>query len=363
MISFRFHIMSLVAVFLAVALGVVVGSTYVDRAVVTSLENRIDTVSGNLDERLADNDRLSGQLDRLETYAAASAPFAVSGRLVDVPVLVLAERGVDEDQVEELVVLLDNSGAFAPGILWFEAKWALAEPADREQLGDALGVDAVSPSARRASAWRMAVEELARTDPEPDGEDGATGDADPTSTTTLPGEVPSPDGSLPGEDSGEAPAEEGEEPIEPAPAPTLESLIELGFLSFQAVGGGEATVLDLAGSGPRVLYASRGESEVGVEDLVSQMTDILVAGSLPTVVDEINPDDTDTDQLREPDPVTSQIRDDARLRGLVSTVDAGRLEQGRVAAVLALADLAGGLVGHYGYAPGSNRILPEWSAL
>lgn len=363
MISFRFHIISLVAVFLAVALGVVVGSTYVDRAVVTSLENRIDTVSGNLDERLADNDRLSGELDRMEAFAAASAPFAVSGRLVDVPVVVLAERGVDDGQVEEVVRLLDNSGAFAPGILWFEPKWALSSPADREQLGDALGVDAVSPSGRRASAWRLVVDELVEGASAPDGETDAGDESDTAGSTTLPGEAPSPDGSLPGEGPADAPGGEGAEPTVRAPAPSLESLIELGFLSFQAVGGGDSTVLDLAGSGPRVLYVSRAESDVGVEDLVSQMTDILVAGSLPTVVEEINPDDTETGQLREPDPVTTQIRDDPRLRNLVPTVDNGRLEQGRVAAVLALADLAGGLVGHYGYAPGADRILPEWSAL
>ena len=53
MISFRFHVVSLTAVFLAIAIGVIVGTTYVDRAVVENLEHRIDTVSENLDERRA----------------------------------------------------------------------------------------------------------------------------------------------------------------------------------------------------------------------------------------------------------------------------------------------------------------------
>ena len=51
MISFRFHVVSITAVFLAIAIGVVVGSTYVDRAIVESLQNRIDSVSSNLDQR------------------------------------------------------------------------------------------------------------------------------------------------------------------------------------------------------------------------------------------------------------------------------------------------------------------------
>ena len=40
MISFRFHVVSITAVFLAIAIGVVVGSTYVDRAIVDTLRNR-----------------------------------------------------------------------------------------------------------------------------------------------------------------------------------------------------------------------------------------------------------------------------------------------------------------------------------
>ena len=46
MINFRFHIASLVAVFLALALGVVMGSTVVDRAIVESLRTQIDDVRG-----------------------------------------------------------------------------------------------------------------------------------------------------------------------------------------------------------------------------------------------------------------------------------------------------------------------------
>ena len=51
MISFRFHVVSITAVFLAIAIGVVVGTTYVDGAVVDGLRNRIDTVEKNLDDR------------------------------------------------------------------------------------------------------------------------------------------------------------------------------------------------------------------------------------------------------------------------------------------------------------------------
>ena len=96
MISFRFHVVSITAVFLAIAIGVVVGSTYVDGAIVDGLRNRIDSVEENLDERRAENDRLEGELERTDAYIDASDEFAVTDRLTGVPVLLVATRGVDE---------------------------------------------------------------------------------------------------------------------------------------------------------------------------------------------------------------------------------------------------------------------------
>jgi hypothetical protein len=44
----------------------------------------------------------------------------------------------------------------------------------------------------------------------------------------------------------------------------------------------------------------------------------------------------------------------------VSTVDGLERVEGGVAAVLALADLGRGVVGHYGIGDGTERQLPEW---
>ncbi|CAN5286194.1 copper transporter [soil metagenome] len=313
MISFRFHIISLVSMFLALALGVVVGSTYVDRAIVDSLRNRIDTVSGNLDERLVDLERLSSSVQRLEDYARDSAPFAVGARLVDTPVVVVAERGVDDGQAEQLVLLLAQAGAVAPGVLWFESKWSLSAEADRIQLADALSLTTTTPDGERAAAWRAVVDELVS----------------------------------PPSDS-------------PPPPSALATLIDMGFLTFQAVGSTDDTVTGLVGTGPRVLYVSRERSDVAVDDLVTRMTEILVANNVLTVVAEVGPDDTDAERLTEPDTVTEQVRSIPRLRAAVATVDHARLEQGKVASVLALSELSTGVVGHYGYAASADRVIPEW---
>ena len=43
MISFRYHVVSIVAVFLALALGVVVGTTALNGPITTDLRNKVDT--------------------------------------------------------------------------------------------------------------------------------------------------------------------------------------------------------------------------------------------------------------------------------------------------------------------------------
>ena len=61
MINFRFHVVSLVGVFLALALGVVIGSTVIDRAIVDRLSSQIDSIRKRADEQRAENRALRQQ--------------------------------------------------------------------------------------------------------------------------------------------------------------------------------------------------------------------------------------------------------------------------------------------------------------
>src|SRR5688572_27061559 len=110
MISFRFHVVSITAIFLAIAIGVVVGTTFIDRVTVNSLETRIDTVEDRADRAREENGRLESELETTREALDLSAEYAVSGRLPEVPALVVAARGVDEDAVERTVVLARRAG-------------------------------------------------------------------------------------------------------------------------------------------------------------------------------------------------------------------------------------------------------------
>ena len=62
MINFRFHLISLVAVFLDLGVGVAMGASFVDRARVDSLRSRVDDLDEGYRRRGAELDATREQL-------------------------------------------------------------------------------------------------------------------------------------------------------------------------------------------------------------------------------------------------------------------------------------------------------------
>ena len=62
MLNLRYHVVSLVAVFLALGIGVIMGATVIDRVTVDQLRNRLDSVESSVRQTRRDNDRLAAQL-------------------------------------------------------------------------------------------------------------------------------------------------------------------------------------------------------------------------------------------------------------------------------------------------------------
>ena len=141
MISFRFHIVSIVAVFLALAIGIVVGSTVIDRAIVEGLRNRVDEVSDNLDERQAANDALQTEVDDLTDFTNQSAALSVDGRLADTVTVVITDDGVDRDPVDRTIELLAQAGSTVRGVLTIDGSWALEDEATRAALAETVDLD------------------------------------------------------------------------------------------------------------------------------------------------------------------------------------------------------------------------------
>ena len=65
MINFRFHIISIVAIFLALGIGIIMGSTVIDRAIVDGLRTRIDIAESNSINRKEQNDQLQDDIKKI----------------------------------------------------------------------------------------------------------------------------------------------------------------------------------------------------------------------------------------------------------------------------------------------------------
>jgi hypothetical protein len=80
-INLRYHIVSIVAVFLALGIGVVMGSTVIDRVTVDTLNARVNSVERSVRAADAENRRINGQLQTVRDFADQArtrSPAAIS---------------------------------------------------------------------------------------------------------------------------------------------------------------------------------------------------------------------------------------------------------------------------------------------
>ena len=94
MINIRYHIVSITAVFLALGIGVLLGSTFLDRATVNVLDSQISSAEKRIRATNEENDRLNQQVsesrERDASLILVGSESLVAGELTDLPVLVVA---------------------------------------------------------------------------------------------------------------------------------------------------------------------------------------------------------------------------------------------------------------------------------
>ena len=96
MVNFRFHVVSIIAIFLAIAIGTVMGATFVGRGVIDRLQNRIDTVQQNADDARTRERAAQGRRPtQTAKYVDETRDYAVGRSLAGVRIDLVAERGVD----------------------------------------------------------------------------------------------------------------------------------------------------------------------------------------------------------------------------------------------------------------------------
>jgi len=310
MINFRFHLVSLIAVFLALGLGILVGSTVVDQVIVDRLDREIRSVSHESNQLNSDNGKLKDELSKLQDFLRKSSSFTVEQRLTDIPVAVFAEKGIDAGAVSTSVSMLRAAGAIVPGVLWLGDRWRLDAPKDLRALQTAARVTG-TVAASRLAALRDVAARLAEPPPR----------------------------TRPARD-------------------VLESLRSAGFIDF--TDGKRAALTTFPPHAARVLVLTGTDSHLSSTDTMVDLVEGMLGAKVPTVVGEVY-DAGNATPTPKRGASLEPVRGDPVIGKQVTTLDDADLPQGAVTAVIALQQVDVGKVGHYGYGEGASVTLPARS--
>jgi hypothetical protein len=162
MVSFRYHLVSVIAVFLALAVGIAMGATVIDKATVDLLRSQIKTAQAQRNATTHQNDLLVKENDTIKRFEDQAAPRFVQGALQGLPVMVIdIQGGPVADNVSKMTGLLVDAGANVQGTIDF-TKAFLLDKSDNvtttlyQRLGltGSIQVDDVRRNAlNRLAAW------------------------------------------------------------------------------------------------------------------------------------------------------------------------------------------------------------------
>jgi hypothetical protein len=108
--SSRYHAASLAAVFLALAIGILIGVGFGDNVVSKTKKNLEASLTGDLEAARSHSDQLAAQLNRSDEFAQRVYPVLVSQRLAGQKVGVLALGGLPDDLSRSIEEALQPTG-------------------------------------------------------------------------------------------------------------------------------------------------------------------------------------------------------------------------------------------------------------
>lgn len=312
MVDFRYHLVSIIAVFLALAVGIVVGTTALKGPVLDDLRDNIKRLSSDKRTLEGDVGNLRGQVRAADDFAAGVGPGLVRGALADQRVLLVTTPETPSDVVDRLTVLLGQAGAGVTGQLRLLPE--LSEP-EQSQLVDDLVAQVI-----------------------PAGLDLPDGEPVERATAELAAAL-----SRPSQGAG----------VEVAEAQAVVSAFEeADLVQFESDGAPlqqASLAVVLSGPTPNVDLE---DAQVAQQEALLSLAAALDRRSRGVVVAEPATPAADRG-------LVSRLRADASVAAEVSGVDNADRGVGLVAMVLALAEQARGAAGQYGAGPRSTGPLPS----
>lgn len=312
MIDFRYHLVSIVAIFLALTVGIVLGSTVLQEPLIRSAEETTAQLRRSNEEVRRENIGLLQRQAGYDAFVAAAGPQLLRGMLAGERVVIVEAPGADGEIREPLGEVLAASGASVAGWVTLTDKYLAPDQAGLvDQLATTLKPAEITfPD--QATAYDKAALVLASA--LVGGEAADSGKKDASASGVL-GAFE--DAGLIGVDQN--PAQRATAAIVLAPAAVYEGQhAEAQTAAVAAM----ATALDAGGKGA----------------VVAGTPDAAAVGGVITA-----------------------IRDTGEIAANVSTVDSIDMSAGRAALVFALREQFEGRSGQYGIGPSATSFLPTAS--
>ena len=153
MIDFRYHLVSIVAVFLALAIGIVLGSTELQGPAYNLLNQTTSKLQNELDQATSQRDAAQQQASQEESYAQAVQPAVLRDLLRGQRLLIVTEPGAQPSVVSGLSAAAIDAGATVTGQINLSPKFFDTSGTTQDSLNQTtLGVAQTAGIALDASA-------------------------------------------------------------------------------------------------------------------------------------------------------------------------------------------------------------------
>jgi hypothetical protein len=123
-IDFRYHLVSIVAVFLALAVGIVLGSTELRGAAFSALDRTSNALSSKLEAADNQNSALQQQVQGDRQFAQAAEPVLLKHLLDNKKVVIITTPGASSSVVSGVRTGLSDAGATVSGQVALSSKFA-----------------------------------------------------------------------------------------------------------------------------------------------------------------------------------------------------------------------------------------------
>lgn len=309
MIDFRYHLISLIAVFLALGLGILMGSVVLSEKYVQRLENRVAQFEEEVDARREEVSQLNDRVDMFQEFALESQPILVEGALAGEEVVAFETDGADGALLDALAEMVEDAGGNLVSTITLTDRFASDDESQRDDLALIVGSASNQAPELRTEAGLLLGQRAAAVAASRAA--AGFGEAAEHRLTLL-----------------------------------MDSLQDEGFLGASS---SEDTPIP-----PGASFIVAGGSVEDPFEGALELTTALVLGLT----------DRDT-AVMVVEPSTSAwglvqaVRDDGGLNAAVSTADHAETVPGRVAVVLGLEMAIDGLLGHYGVADGASGVIPR----